>query len=202
MPVRAIFFDLGEVLIGHDPGHTLREIAKRSPLAPERLAAPFLGPRPCFLDFELGHVTTREFFAELKVLTQFEGTATELLEIFTQSFAPLDDNVAVLRELAGRHRLAVLSNTSPAQIDSLRERYDFLDLFEAEIYSYAVSARKPDHAIYRHAVQAMQVAPGEALLIDDRRENIDAAAELGWRVIHLGRGDDLREELDHLGIGG
>ncbi len=198
--IRTIFFDLGGVLIGYDSGHTLREIANRSPLPPEELLAPFLGPEPCFVDFELGRVDTNTFFEELKALTHFDGPATQLLEIFTQSFSPIAENVALLHALKDGHTLATLSNTTPAQIDFIRENFDFLHLFDLEINSYEVAARKPDRAIYDQALARTCAAPAEALLIDDREENITAARELGWHVIHLHSHAELKAELERFDL--
>ena len=54
-------------------------------------------------------------------------------------------------------------------------------------YDYAVVVQscelgivKPDPEIFNHALRLARVLPEEAVLIDDRAENIEAVERLGW----------------------
>lgn len=55
--------------------------------------------------------------------------------------------------------------------------------------------RKPDRAAYNVVCQHLDIAPENAIIIDDRKANIDAALEHGMRGIHMSTADKLREEL-------
>lgn len=60
--------------------------------------------------------------------------------------------------------------------------YDAVDLaatFDAVVISSEVGTRKPSREIYRIACDRLGLAPGECVLVDDIRQNLDGAARLG-----------------------
>ena len=59
---------------------------------------------------------------------------------------------------------------------------------------------KPDHAIYRVLMKRYNVNPAESVYIDDNKPNADAAAELGFNAIHFTSPEQLRIELNALGL--
>ncbi|MGH3745350.1 MAG: HAD-IA family hydrolase, partial [Mycobacteriales bacterium] len=50
------------------------------------------------------------------------------------------------------------------------------------VYSHEVHLAKPDPAIYHLACERLEVEPGEVVFVDDRPENVDAAAGLGMHA--------------------
>ncbi|HEY5711498.1 MAG TPA: HAD family phosphatase [Allosphingosinicella sp.] len=75
-----------------------------------------------------------------------------------------------------------------------RERA-FFDRFRDILVSGEVRMLKPDPAIYYLALDRFGLKPAEALFVDDRQINVDAALALGMRA-HLFTGaDDLRARL-------
>jgi 2-haloacid dehalogenase len=76
-----------------------------------------------------------------------------------------------------------------------RERA-FFDRFRDILVSGEVRMLKPDPAIYYLALDRFGLKPAEALFVDDRQINVDAALAVGMRA-HLFIGaDDLRARLD------
>lgn len=57
-------------------------------------------------------------------------------------------------------------------------------MFDAVVISGEVGMRKPEHRIYRHTAQALELAPEQCVFVDDLRPNVDAAVELGFVGIH------------------
>src|SRR5690606_18358965 len=61
--------------------------------------------------------------------------------------------------------------------------------------SYEVALAKPEPEIYRLTLNRLGVLPGDTLFVDDRPENIEAAAALGIRTLPFtgdGSGDEPR----------
>lgn len=56
----------------------------------------------------------------------------------------------------------------------------------------------PDPEIYRIAVERAGVPAGHRLFVDDRRENVEAAAALGVKALHHRAPADLRGALAFL----
>lgn len=60
--------------------------------------------------------------------------------------------------------------------------------------------RKPDRAAYDAVCQHLDIAPEQAIIIDDRKANIDAALEHGMHGIQMSTTDSLRIELRSLDV--
>jgi len=67
--------------------------------------------------------------------------------------------------------------------------------------SFEVGAVKPEPEIYLTCLSALGVDPAEALFVDDRRENVYAAAALGMRALVFEGEDRLGADLEQLGLG-
>ncbi len=93
--------------------------------------------------------------------------------------------VAVIRNLRGRYRVALLTNAFPGHADSLRRRHGFDPRAEFDLYvnSAEVGLAKPDPAIYQLALDRLGVRPEQAIFIDDHVRNADAARMLGIHTI-------------------
>lgn len=85
----------------------------------------------------------------------------------------------LLRRLAARYRLAVVSNFdySPTALDIL-EGAGVTGLFEHIVVSDAVGWRKPHARIFEETLARMQLAPADALFVGDRLD-IDVAGAQG-----------------------
>jgi len=109
--------------------------------------------------------------------------------------------VAWLRRLreAGM-KTGLLSNIHPAMIAYLRENFDWLELFDFKTFSAEVRLIKPDRAIYEHTLRGLEVAAGEALFVDDREINVQAARELGICGLRFRSVEQLRRDLMAIGF--
>jgi FMN phosphatase YigB (HAD superfamily) len=59
---------------------------------------------------------------------------------------------------------------------------------------------KPDPLIYEHCLRGLDVAPSEALFIDDRLVNIESARKIGIHGIQFKSTAQLRIELEAAGF--
>ncbi|MGP9617077.1 HAD family hydrolase [Arthrobacter sp. AOP36-A1-22] len=102
----------------------------------------------------------------------------------------------VLRSLESRGAsMAVLSNM-PARMSQIFEAEGWwTGYFEHLIFSGPLRLAKPDPRIYEHALATMGAEASDVVFIDDKRENIDAAAALGLGTVHYTAGTDLAAEL-------
>jgi putative hydrolase of the HAD superfamily len=195
MKISAVCFDLGKILLDFNKEAMLLRMAEKSPFTPEEMAR-LIQADPLGLAYETGSISTRRFFAHLKKLIRYEGTAKELRVCFNEIFTPLADHIALAASLAPHYPLAIVSNTNEAHIAYAEATYSFFSLFPVRIYSHEVKAMKPDRAIYQAALAALGgIDPLETLFIDDMEANILGAVQLGWQTIHLRPGVDLREAL-------
>jgi putative hydrolase of the HAD superfamily len=102
-----------------------------------------------------------------------------LFFLWSAIFTPMPETIALLEEIRGRCRLMLISNTNALHFAYLAQHAPFIFLFDDRILSFRVGLRKPDPAIFRHALDLAGARAEETLCIDDRIENIAAAEALG-----------------------
>jgi putative hydrolase of the HAD superfamily len=60
--------------------------------------------------------------------------------------------------------------------------------------------RKPEAAIYQLALEITQKPAEQCCFIDDRALNLECAKQLGMHVIQMKNAEQLRQELQGLGV--
>lgn len=90
-----------------------------------------------------------------------------------------DEMVGLLEELTSTHRLALLSNIPRDIAEHYVKAHKWLDLFEVRAFSNYTGYAKPAPEAYERCLGELGTEPGRTLFIDDRRENVLAAAKLG-----------------------
>jgi putative hydrolase of the HAD superfamily len=101
---------------------------------------------------------------------------------------------------AGEYDMVALNNESRELNEYRIATFHLRDVFHAFLSSCYTGRRKPDPDAFRYALQVTQRTPDEALFLDDRRENVDAAARLGLRTLWVQDPGRLREDLASEGI--
>jgi len=120
-----------------------------------------------------------------------------------QSHVLPDSAMGILRHLAASEEyvLATVNNESRAMNEYRFANFGLTDRFDAFFSSCYLHLRKPDRRIYQVALDVLQRDPEEAVFIDDRAENVAAAASLGIHAIRYQGSGQLAEELSGLGVG-
>ena len=110
--------------------------------------------------------------------------------------------VEYVSTLAAAYTLGIVTNNLKEFSDSWRGLIPVAELFDFVVDSSEVGMRKPNAAIYHHALAMAGLEdPQRALFLDDYEGNVDAAAALGIQALHVD-GDqhktirDLQQILD------
>ena len=179
--VRAIIFDLGNVLLPFDHGKMTRQLAAVLDADVDELTAFLFGPDEFFLKLENGDFTLGD--AHRRLCERFSDCPfADFADAGGDIFVYDEPMHALVRSLKGLGlRLVLLSNTSALHIDYVRRTYDTLQPFDALTLSYQVQASKPDPVIYRHAIERTGCDVAECLFVDDRADNIAGAEAVGLR---------------------
>jgi epoxide hydrolase-like predicted phosphatase len=83
-------------------------------------------------------------------------------------------------------RTALLSNSCVGAREH-ESRWGFEAVTDDIVYSDEVGLLKPDPAIYRLTQDRLGVQPEEIVFLDDRPDNVEAAARVGWHaILHTG----------------
>jgi HAD superfamily hydrolase (TIGR01509 family) len=183
---KAVVFDIGKVLLDFDYGIAAQAMAAHCDLRPEQIRGA-LDHSPLLFEYETGLMSTAEFFARVQDAIGFRGDLALFRRMFADIFTPMPEMVELHRQLRERRvPTFILSNTNELAVGHIRERYAFFAGFDGYSLSYEQRSMKPDSRIYE-AVEEMSGCRGaELLYLDDRPENVAAAAVRGWQAIqHL-----------------
>jgi FMN phosphatase YigB (HAD superfamily) len=177
-----VVFDLGKVLVDFDYSIAAKRVAARSTRCIENLHD-VLGGSPILVRFESGLLTKQEFFSEIQQLTGFTGSADEFASYFADIFFPMDSMIQLHAELRSKKiPTYIFSNTNELAVGHIRRSFPFFNHFDGYILSYEIGAMKPNAKIYESLEKLSGRKGPEIFYIDDRLENIQAAAARGWQT--------------------
>ena len=209
MPVKAIICDFGGVLTSplmdafvafqDETGITLEQLGEAMTHGAEAI-----GANPLF-ELECGRISEDRFLDILR--DGFEenlGHRPELhrfAETYMEALHPNEEMIALMREVAAGHRMALLTNNVREWEPLWRAKLPVDEIFETVVDSAFVGMRKPDPEIYELTRSRLEgIEPGECLFIDDTPVNCDAARELGWLAVHhTDNATSIPEIRSHLG---
>src|ERR1035437_6137257 len=196
----AIVFDLGKVLVDFDYSIAARRIAARGRMTIGEIAQ-YINQSPVFLQYESGHVTTEQFYNEIRGVTGFRGNLAEFGECFADIFVAIEPMVQLQAALR-REGLAayVFSNTNELAAEHIRRNFPFYANFDGYILSYEHGAMKPDAKLYEVVERKSGRRSADLLYLDDRPENIVAGAVRGWQVILHETPEQSRAAVQKLGL--
>lgn len=83
-------------------------------------------------------------------------------------------------EAAG-YKTAILSNMQHDMLAAMRRKFAWLGEFDVQMYSCEVAMVKPMLEIYRLCCERLGCKPEEALFLDDKKVNTDAAKKVGMQ---------------------
>ncbi len=108
----------------------------------------------------------------------------------------------VLKQLKGKYKLAVVTNTSTSKEERIRLALRIMgleDYFDAVVTSVDIGHEKPDIEIYCEALRRIEVEPTEAVMVGNRiKTDVLGANKLGMISVYLKWNNRYPEEAASL----
>jgi len=197
--IRAVIFDFGGVFTT-SPIENFAVFERANGL-PER----FLGEvirkdhmTNAFARFERAEIDIDAFdsaFAEETQAAGFEVRGRTLVGLLEVQLKP-EMARALERVIAGGYKTGCITNNMPANAGTgmvagpaRNEVSRLFSLFDHVIQSSAAGVRKPEPRIYEMMCEALDVAPGDCVFLDDLGINLKPAQAMGMRTIKVPFGD-------------
>lgn len=178
-----VLFDFDDVLAGYSHADRIAHLADGCGV-PHALVSEVLFESGLEGEYDSGLIDTSTYLHRLG-----EGLGRpvgEALWIGSRVAGSRTDPEIVRQVLAvaTQARIGVLTNNGALLAEATRsilpDLYPALD--GAVLCSGALRVRKPDAAIYRHALDHFGVDAGRTLFVDDKPENVEAARTLGMHA--------------------
>ncbi|HNW60658.1 MAG TPA: HAD-IA family hydrolase [bacterium] len=193
--IRATFFDLGGVLVEVRFDRFVAALARETGIAAAELPGRLEALRPDSQLLDSGAIDGGEFHRRLIRHLQVDLEWSRFHEIYTDIFSLNEAVAGLAQRLRPVTRLSIISNTDPLHYGYIVARYPVFSIFEQPVTSFSARALKPDPGIFQYALQRLEVAPPEALFIDDLAANTAAAQAMGMHAIHFEDAGQLQEQL-------
>ncbi len=196
MSIKAIIFDMGNVLIQHDeaPEHAAVQVLCTDP----EYAKAQISQLIPFDRVHRGELTFDDLFRLLVEEVGLTADYPAFVSAMTSGWGPPIPGIApILDSLAERFRLALLSNTNAVHWIYAKSHYAaLLDKVKPHFVSFELGMMKPQPEIFRHVVAALGVEPKDCLLIDDNEANGQGARRVGLDEIRFRSSEQLIAELE------
>jgi glucose-1-phosphatase len=198
--IEAILFDLGKVIIDFNFEAGLQALQAYCPSSREKLEDA-LWDKNWIRRYERGEISTADFHSHLCRSAGLRMELSKFCETWSSVFLPdLIVSEQLLATLKKRYPLILVSNTNEVHAEYIRSNYRIFDYFDHLIFSHEVGSLKPDTKIFKHAISKAGHSPERLFFIDDREENILAAANLGIRAHQFISESRLIEALREAGV--
>lgn len=184
MPIRAVIFDVGGVLLRTEDRSARRAWERRFGL-PEWGLADLVFGNPVARRASVGRASADDAWAEVaRRLSLGPAELRALQADFWRGDAWDADLLEFVRSLRPRLKTGVLSNAWPGAREANAAHVN-PGLFDVIVYSGEEGMEKPDPEIYRRALARLGVGPAEAVFVDDVAENVAAARAVGMRGVQF-----------------
>jgi putative hydrolase of the HAD superfamily len=206
MALRAVVFDYGMVLTGPQDPDAHAELMRLTGLPLDQFEALYWADRHAY---DEGKLTGLEFWRKiLRVAGLSAGLSgadalAEQLNLWDARMWTTENPAMLTWQLELKQRgirTAILSNMGDNVLANMEREFDWLGRFDVLVWSYKLGMAKPEPAIYQHVLNELGVEPEEALFLDDKLVNIEAARAQGIQAIQFLSVEKLRRDLIALGL--
>lgn len=197
MGLRAVVFDYGMVLTEEQDPAAYAALLRLTGLDRDRFEPLYWADRHAYDEGKLTGVAFWQKLVRDAEIGETTGLAEELNVWDARMWTTQNRAMLAWQLELKQHgiKTAILSNMGDNVLANIERTFDWLARFDVLVWSYQLGMAKPEPAIYQHTLRELGVEPGEALFIDDRLVNIEAARALGMRGILFSTVDTLRVDL-------
>lgn len=183
--IKTLIFDLGKVIVNFDHSRIIERIEQYCDFKSDEIHQ-IMFTSNAVQDYEIGRISSLEFFEEVKKLLNLRMTFAEFSDawICTFDLEPILPE-ELIKSLSKQYRLLVLSDTNELHFEFIKANFPILRYFDDFVLSYQVGEVKPCPEIFLAAIKKANCLPEECFFTDDREGNILGAKDVGIKAIQF-----------------
>lgn len=200
--IKAIVFDLGNVLVSWNPRYVFDEN-----YFPSEEKREYFFKHICTdawnEETDAGRSIVEGTMQKIRAFPEWEPAIRDYYGRWTEMLkSPIWGTVEILDKLKQRGdlKLYALTNWNAELFDIALVRYNFFHWFDGRVVSGEEKITKPNPEIYQRLLDRYRLIASETIFIDDSLKNIDAARALGFITIHFQDAEQLGKKLSELVI--
>lgn len=182
--IKAVFMDIGGVLLTNGWGHESRQkAAKVFGFDYEEVNDLH---NSIYNVFEIGSISLDEYLDTVLFDHPRDFTKAEFKQFMFDQSVELPDMLTWMKSWKNEFQLPLfaLSNESRELNDYRIKKFNLHELFDGFFSSCYLGFRKPDPRIYKAGLEIAQVKPEACLYVDDRLLLINAGKKMGMSILH------------------
>lgn len=107
---------------------------------------------------------------------------------------PMEDVLDIVKELKSiGYKIYFLSNYQLLAYEHVLKEHSLFNYFDGGVFSFEEKLLKPEPEIYEKLIKTYEIDPYESIFIDDTKENVESASNLGFNAILFTSPIELRE---------
>lgn len=191
--IENIIFDLGGVVIDINPQQSFDALG--SYIKGKENGKELLDENvDIFLNLEKGLISVEEFYEGIRGITNNPSLSdVAIADAWNLMLLHIpSERLQILEKLRANYQTYVLSNTNAIHVPAFNKiveknsgKHGIDHFFDKVYFSHDLQMRKPEPEIYQYVIDDSQLNVGATLFIDDRLENLEAAAALGLQTYHV-----------------
>jgi glucose-1-phosphatase len=200
--IKAMLFDLGNVIIRFDPEMLVKGYSPHSRIKSPNFVE-YVMESPNINKYMEGKLTSSQFYMRTKKLFRLDMRYGDFYRVWNGIFYPYPEVEKILLEIRKKYpqiKLVLVSNTNESHYEFLAKEYGILGIFDEVVLSHEVGRQKPHPDIFKKALSAAEALPKETFYTDDRLDLIEAARSMGIRAFQFTGHEDLLLALAKLDI--
>lgn len=185
MPIRGLIVDFGGVIVRTEDWSSRQQWEARLGLPPWELSK-IVFDSEVSQQAQLGQASVEEIWQHVAETLELDDAGIAQLQQAFWDGDQIDTTlVQFIRGLRPRYKTAILSNAWPDAREAFVEHFGLGDAVDAIVVSSEEGIMKPDPRIYRIAAGRLDIAPEEAIFVDDMAENVEGARAVGMRAMQF-----------------
>lgn len=194
--IKAVFFDVGGVLIQDDAVEILKRQSQLLSIPYRELRDELRADHVLLMK---GVITRREYLRRLARRFQLPPIRIQELKSLFPRYRYFRNNWAVAKRLRENgYRVGIITNVTPPL--PFGPRLKLFPLFRPVIRSWQVKSVKPERRIFEIARRRAAVKFSQMAFFDDRERNVKAARKLGIQAFVYKNPGELMRQLRRHGV--
>lgn len=195
--IKLVLFDLSDVVfVGEEPLF-LEKFSEEHNLDKEKFYNRYF---ELVKASERDEIDGREIWKRLMDEFGFEIDIEQTVDDMIGNKEAYEGVLEFIEQLRQKYRTAYYTNYCRYYWDKIKVKWDFSRYFDYGLVSYETKTRKPDPEGYKKILRHFGVKPEETVYVDDSERNVNSAASLGIKAIHLPERTQLIESLKGAGV--
>tara|TARA_Y100000310_G_scaffold124700_1_gene123452 strand:- start:66265 stop:66882 length:618 start_codon:yes stop_codon:yes gene_type:complete len=192
--IKVIGFDIGGVILNNCWSNKAREsicIQFNVTIDKEKMGRHYFK----LLDLlTVGKITEEQFFSNMITENNYNISKVKS-HLRQQNYLQFPEVMQLLPKLRSTYQIALMNNEGKEWNEYRIRKFKLRQYSHIILSSCDIKKMKPYKNYYQHCLKQLRIKPNELLFVDNSKNNIETAKELGIQTIHFKSPNQLKREL-------